>query len=69
MTAEVLTCEVSEPLSKVYGLMDANHIRHVPIVEDGQIKGIINTLDVVGHRLREIASEAEALKDYVAGRA
>jgi len=68
MTTEVLTCNASEPLSKVYELMDANRIRHVPVVEDGQLKGIINTLDVVKHRLREIASEAEALKDYVAGR-
>jgi|TARA_R110002073_G_scaffold86410_1_gene205256 CBS domain-containing protein len=68
MTTDVLTCEVSEPLSRVYELMDTNRIRHVPIVEDGQLKGIINTLDVIKHRLREIASEADALKEYVAGR-
>lgn len=68
MTTDVLTCDVSEPLSKVYELMGTNRIRHVPIVEDGQLKGIINTLDVIKHRLREIALEADAFKEYVAGR-
>ncbi|MFW8637604.1 CBS domain-containing protein [Cribrihabitans pelagius] len=69
MTADVFTCAVSEPLSKIYELMDTYQIRHIPIVEDGKLCGIVNTLDVVKHRLNEIALEAEALKDYVAGRA
>ena len=68
MTTEVFTCDVSEPLSNVYEMMNTNQIRHVPIVEDSKLCGIINTLDVVKYRLREIASEAEALKEYVAGR-
>jgi CBS domain-containing protein len=68
MTTEVFTCDVSEPLSKVYEMMNTNQIRHVPIVEDSELCGIINTLDVVKYRLREIACEADALKDYVAGR-
>tara|TARA_R110002110_G_scaffold403511_1_gene621347 strand:- start:273 stop:707 length:435 start_codon:yes stop_codon:yes gene_type:complete len=68
MTTEVFSCDSSEPLSKVYGVMDTNRIRHVPIVKDGHLCGIINTLDVVKHRLREIAWEAEALKNYVSGR-
>ena len=68
MTTDVFTCDVSEPLSRVYELMDTNRIRHVPIVENDQLCGIVNTLDVVKHRLRELASEAEALKEYVAGR-
>ena len=68
MTTEVFTCDVSEPLSNVYEMMNTNQIRHVPIVEGGKLCGIVNTLDVVKYRLREIACEAEALKDYVAGR-
>ncbi|AUJ65598.1 hypothetical protein B9057_14435 (plasmid) [Aestuarium zhoushanense] len=68
MTTDVFTCDVSESLSRVYELMDTNRIRHVPIVENDQLCGIINTLDVVKHRLRELASEADALKEYVAGR-
>ncbi len=68
MTTEVFTCDVSEPLSSVYEMMNTNQIRHVPIVDENQLCGIINTLDVVRYRLHEIACEAEALKDYVAGR-
>lgn len=69
MTSEVVTCNVGEPLATVYELMDANRIRHVPIVDNGDLCGLINTLDVVKHRLGELELEAEALKGYVAGRA
>jgi CBS domain-containing protein len=67
MTTDVFSCDVSEPISKVCELMDSNQIRHVPIVEEGKLRGVINTLDVVKHRLHELASEADALKEYVAG--
>lgn len=67
MTTDVFMCDVSEPISKVYELMDTNRIRHVPIVEEGKLCGVINTLDVVKHRLHEVAREADALKEYVAG--
>ena len=67
MTTDVFSCDVSEPISTVYELMDTNRIRHVPIVEEGKLCGVINTLDVVKHRLHEVAREAAALKEYVAG--
>lgn len=68
MTRKVVTCDISEPLSKIYELMDKHQIRHEPITEDGQLCGIINILDVIKYRLAEIQQEAESLKDYVAGR-
>ncbi len=68
MTFKVVTCDISEPLSKIYELMDKHQIRHVPITKDGQLCGIINILDVIKYRLAEIQQEAESLKDYVAGR-
>ena len=69
MTREVVTCDVGQPLTTIYDLMDRHHIRHVPITENGQLCGIINMLDVVRYRLSELSAEAEALKDYVSGRA
>ncbi|MHB1219968.1 MAG: CBS domain-containing protein [Alphaproteobacteria bacterium] len=69
LTHEVVTCDVNEPLSKIYELMDEHQIRHVPITDNGSLCGIINTLDVVKYRLEEIKAEAEAMKDYIAGRA
>ena len=68
MTSEVFTCDIAEPLSAIYELMDTNRIRHIPILEASQLRGIVNTLDVVKYRLREIENEAEALKEYVSGR-
>lgn len=69
MTTQVVCCDIAEPMRKIYELMDAHQIRHVPITDNGELCGIINMLDVVKYRLGEIQVEAEALKDYVAGRA
>jgi CBS domain-containing protein len=52
MPRKVVSCDIGEPLIKVYELMDKHQIRHVPITEYGGLCGIINILD-----------EAEALKD------
>ena len=48
--------------------MDEHQVRHIPITEGGELCGIINTLDVVKYRLGEINAEAEAMKEYIAGR-
>jgi hypothetical protein len=49
--------------------MDQHRIHYLPVTERGSLCGIINMLDLVKHRLNEIELEANALKDYVAGRA
>jgi len=69
MTTQVVCCDIGESMKKLYELMDKHQIRHVPITENGELCGIISMLDVVKFRLGEIEAEAEALKDYVAGRA
>ncbi|WP_162787120.1 CBS domain-containing protein [Notoacmeibacter marinus] len=69
MTQAVITCDIDEPITKIYQLMDTHQIRHVPITDEGKLCGIIHLLDVVKYRLKEIDAEAQALKDYVAGRA
>jgi CBS domain-containing protein len=69
MSTVVYTCDVNEPLSKVLELMDRHQFRHVPIKDGNRLCGIINMLDVAKYRLEELRTEAEALKEYVAGRA
>ena len=69
MTKEVISVDVSEPLSTVLGLMDQHQIHYIPVTENGSLCGIINMLDLVRYRLVEIETEANLLKDYVAGRA
>lgn len=69
MTKEVYTCDISDSLNRVMALMDEHQFRHVPITDCGRLCGIIHMLDVVKYRLDEIKSEADALKEYVVGRA
>jgi hypothetical protein len=47
--------------------MDQHQIHYVPVTERGSLRGIINMLDLVKHRLAEIETEANALKAYVSG--
>jgi CBS domain-containing protein len=69
MSKDVISIDIGESLSKVLGLMDQYQIHYLPVTEGGSLCGIINMLDLVKYRLAEIELEAEALKDYVAGRA
>lgn len=69
MSNVVYTCDVNDPLSNVLELMDKHQFRHVPIRDGQRLCGIINMLDVVKYRLREIQREADALKAYVTGSA
>ena len=54
MTRNVISCDIGEPMSRIYELMDLHQIRHVPITQSGELCGIINMLDVVKYRLDEI---------------
>lgn len=69
MTRQVVTCDISERMLRIYELMTRHHIRHVPITRGGKLCGIVSILDVVRHRLGEIEAEAKSLRDYVAGAA
>ncbi len=69
MTCEVVTCDYSQPIDHILQLMDEHQIRHVPILRDGHLCGIINMLDLVKYRLQELEIESTTLRDYVAGRA
>jgi len=50
MTRDVIFCDIGEPMSRIYELMDLHQIRHVPMTENGELCGIINMLDVVKYR-------------------
>jgi CBS domain-containing protein len=69
MTKDVITVDINEAVTRVLELMDQHRIHYLPVTEHGSLCGIINMLDLVKYRLAEIELEANALKDYVAGRA
>ena len=65
MTVEVVTCAPEDTGRGVLGYMTERRIRHVPVVEDGRLTGMVSIGDVVKSRLDEIMREAEALRDYI----
>lgn len=66
MTREVATCTEDETIPSLMQRMTAGRFRHMPVVERGQLAGIISIGDVVKHRLAELEREHEALRSYIA---
>ncbi len=66
MSRDVITCAPNDTIESLMGLMTERRIRHLPVLHDGALAGIVSIGDVVKHRLAEIESEAEALRQYVA---
>jgi CBS domain-containing protein len=65
MTRKVMTCSASDTISSVMERMTAGKFRHLPVVEQGRLAGIISIGDVVKHRLQEMEREQSALRDYI----
>ena len=65
MTTNVKTCRASDSIELVMEVMTKARFRHMPVVEDGQLLGIISIGDVVKRRIDDTEHEAEALKRYI----
>lgn len=65
MTAPVVTCSPDDPIAAIMGMMTAQRFRHVPVVEEGKLIGMISIGDVVKSRIEETELEARSLRDYV----
>jgi CBS domain-containing protein len=65
MTRKVSTCTESETVSVIMERMTTGKFRHLPVVEQGQITGIISIGDVVKHRLHEMERDSAAMHDYI----
>jgi CBS domain-containing protein len=65
MTRKVVTCGQTETVGTIMERMTTGKFRHVPVVEQDQVVGVISIGDVVKHRLHEMEREAAALRDYI----
>lgn len=65
MTKDVLTCSTEDSLDTLMSVMTGNRIRHLPVVDGGQLAGIITIGDVVKARLDETTMQVDLLRDYV----
>jgi CBS domain-containing protein len=65
MTAEVTTCGPDDGVEHLMRLMTDQRVRHIPVVIDGVLHGIVSIGDVVKHRIDELQSERDQLVGYI----
>jgi CBS domain-containing protein len=66
MTTEVFTCGPDATTEDLMKLMTDQRIRHIPVIVEDRLAGIVSIGDVVKHRLGELEHETQALHDYIA---
>jgi len=65
MTRDVKTCSEDDTIESLMGRMTTGKFRHMPVVEQGKLVGIVSIGDVVKNRVDEIERESAALRDYI----
>lgn len=66
MTCSVVVGRLSMSVDEALGLMTERRFRHLPVVEDGKLLGLVSIGDLVKVKLGEAAEEAQALRAYIA---
>jgi CBS domain-containing protein len=67
MTRRVFGCTPDDDIEDVMAWMVQHRVRHLPVVEDGRVQGMVSIGDVVKHRLDEVLRTEQQLHDYIAG--
>jgi CBS domain-containing protein len=65
MSSPVETVDMQTPILSALATMTQRRMRHLPVVEQGEIRGIVSIGDLVKHRIERIEAEAEALRTYI----
>lgn len=66
MSSPVVTARPTESIQRAMETMTDRRFRHLPIVEDGRILGLVSIGDLVAKRIEQAESEAQAMKAYIA---
>ena len=66
MTCSIVVGRLSMSVDEALGLMTERRFRHLPVVEDGKLLGLVSIGDLVKVKLEETAQEAQALRAYIA---
>ena len=67
MTRNVTTASSKTTVDEAMEIMDAGYFRHLPVVNDGRLEGIISIRDLVKYRIMQHQHEVENMKAYIAG--
>jgi CBS domain-containing protein len=65
MTHDVITCKPLESVHDVMERMTARRVRHLPVIDNGQLIGIVSIGDLVKERIEEAEREAQDLREYI----
>ena len=65
MTRKVVTCKETDTVAELMEMMTTGKFRHLPVVDNGRVVGLISIGDIVKWRVREYESEQEALREYI----
>jgi len=65
MTRKVVSCRQSDTVAGIMEMMTLGKFRHLPVVEEGMVVGLISIGDIVKWRVREFENEQEALREYI----
>lgn len=66
MTRKVVTCKLSSHVDELMELMTAGRFRHLPVVENGSLMGIVSIGDIVRNHVSEVELEVSAMRNYLA---
>ncbi|MFC0388852.1 CBS domain-containing protein [Muricoccus vinaceus] len=65
MTRKLFTATPDTPITRALEMMTDRRVRHLPVLENGALRGIVSIGDLVKARIEEAVGEAAALRDYV----
>ena len=65
MSSPAITVTSDTPILAALAIMTNQRVRHLPVVEAGEIRGIVSIGDLVKHRIERIEAEAQALRTYI----
>lgn len=65
MTCDITTGHLNDTVSETLITMTAKRFRHMPVLEDGKLIGVVSIGDLVKAKLEETAQEAQALREYI----
>jgi CBS domain-containing protein len=65
MTKQVVTCQETDTLDELMAMMTSRRFRHLPVVTDGALVGIVSIGDVVKDHVAEVEMEATAMREYI----
>ena len=65
MTRKVVSCKETDTVAEIMEMMTTGKFRHLPVLDNGKVVGLISIGDIVKRRVQEYETEQEALRDYI----